>query len=91
MARIKYPNSARVAAEKKLREHGHILEKVDTFKCIDRILYFYNNDWTAIDRNLHRYGRKWRRLYGLLGREGDYTRTSGRFYVMVVQSVMIFG
>ena len=56
-----------------------------------RIIYFYNINWPAVARKLQRARMKWVSLYCLLCLYVEDTRSSGRFYVEVIQSLMIFG
>ena len=42
-------------------------------------------------QNLRRARGKWGQLTNILGREGADRRTLGRFYVAVVQTVLLFG
>ena len=55
------------------------------------MLSFDDSDWPAIFSNLQRVLMKWESFSHLLGQEGDDIRTSGRFYVAVVQSVLLLG
>ena len=55
------------------------------------MLHFDDSYWTVIFRNRQREQGKWGRFSFLLGWEGADTRTSGRFYMEVVQCVLIFG
>ena len=38
---------------------NQVLEKVDTFKYLERMMKFYDSDWPVVDRNLQREHRKW--------------------------------
>ena len=44
-----------------------------------------------VEQNLRRARGKWVRLANILGREGSDKRTAGRFCVVVVQAVLLFG
>ena len=55
------------------------------------ILSFVGSDWPDVSRNLQKAQIKWARFSHFWGRYGYDTRTSGRFYVSVVHSVMLFG
>ena len=77
-----------VATGTELQALNEILEKVDTFKYLGWIVYFYDSDWTAIVNNLQREPRKWGRLSFLFRWDGSDSRTPGRFYVVVVQSIL---
>ena len=50
-----------------------------------------DSDWPAVSRNLQREQRKPGRFYHLLVHEGENTRSSGRFYMAVVQLVLLLG
>ena len=50
-----------------------------------------NNDWKEVEHNLKRAQKKWVRLENILEREGLDRRTVGRFYVAVVQAMLLFG
>ena len=64
---------------------------VSFFRYLGPMLLSTNNDFTVVERNLRRAQEKWGRLAKILGREGLYKRTAGRFYVEVVQAVLLFG
>ena len=38
---------------------NQLIEKLDTFKYLDRILSFYDSDWPVVDRNIQIYQSKW--------------------------------
>ena len=50
-----------------------------------------DNNWTAMEWNLWRERGEWGQLEEILGREGEDKRKAGRFYVVVVQAVLLFG
>ena len=64
---------------------------MDTFKKLGKMLSFDDSECPSVDRNLQRARNKWGQFYRLLGQDGDGTRITGRFYLVVVQSVMLFG
>ena len=96
----------RCGAEKKLRrlvvveteermgrvflEYGTLLMVVSSLRYLVRMLLSSIYDWPAVEWNLRRAQRKWGRLAKILGREGEDRRTAGRFYVVVVQAVLLF-
>ena len=51
----------------------------------------YDDYWPEVERNLWRAQIKWGRLEKIMGREGADRRTAGRFYVAVVQAMLLFG
>ena len=83
-------NSARVAAGTEFWARDQVLDKLDTFKTLWRILSSDDINWTVACRKLKRVRRKWDRFSLLLSHDGVDTRTSRRFYVALVQSLLIF-
>ena len=71
--------------------HGTPMPAVSLFCYLGRTLLSSRDDWPAVERNLRRAQVKWGRLAKILGREGADRRTAGRFYVAVVQVVLLFG
>ena len=55
------------------------------------MLSYYNGDWPALEQNLRSERVKWGRLAKILDREGADRITAGRFYVALVQAVLLFG
>ena len=49
------------------------------------------NDLPVVEQNLQKAQGKWGRLVKIIGSEGKNWRMMGRFYVAVVQAVLIFG
>ena len=50
-----------------------------------------DNNLTAVAVNLIKAWRLWECISRILGRGGAYPRTSGTFYKVVVQAILIFG
>ena len=50
-----------------------------------------DDDWAEVEQKLPRVQGKWGRLMNLLVRDGADRRTAGRFYVVVVQAVLLSG
>ena len=48
------------------------------------------NDFLVVEQNLHKAQGKWGILAKILGRERADRRMTGRFYVAVVQAVIIY-
>ena len=61
------------------------------FWYLGQMLSSTDNDWKEVELNLQRERGKWGRLKKILVREGADKRTAGRFYVAVVQAVLLFG
>ena len=66
------------------------LETVSSFKCLESLLTATNEYWPAVIANLHKFRKSWSFLDIILGHEGAGTWTLGRFYVAVVQDVVLF-
>ena len=54
-------------------------------------MFSSDKDWPAVEQNLQRARENWGQLANILGREGADRRMSGKFYVVVVQAVLLFG
>ena len=63
---------------------------VTYFNYLVQMLLSFNNNWLEIEYNLQRAWGKWGRLENILVREGAGRRTTGGFYVAVVQAVLLF-
>ena len=61
------------------------------FRYLGQTLPSTDDNWLAVERNLRRAWGKWGRLKNILRREGEDKRTVGRFYVAVMQAVILFG
>ena len=48
------------------------------------------NDWPVVVRNLRRVRQKWARMTRVLSREGEDARTSGKIYLAVIKSVLLY-
>ena len=46
--------------------------------------------WQAVIANLWKDRKSWCHMDRILGQEGAYTWTSGRFYVMFIQAIILF-
>ena len=71
--------------------YGTPLMEVSSFRYLVKMLLSTDDNWLALEWNLRRARDKWRWLAKFLEREGAYKRTAGRFYVAVVQVVLLFG
>ena len=74
-----------------LSAYGTLLTTVSSFRYLGQTLSSTDDDWPAMERNLRRAQVKWGHLAKILEREGVDKRMSGRFYVEVVQAVLLFG
>ena len=71
--------------------YGTLLAAVSLFWYLGRMLSSSNDNWTAVEQNLQRAQGKWGRLAKILVREGADRETARRFYVAVMQAVLLFG
>ena len=77
--------------ERVFLEYWKALLAVHLFKYLGRMLSSSDNNWTEVEQNLRRVQGKWGRLAKIFGREGADRRTAGKFYVAVVQVVILSG
>ena len=70
---------------------AEILEVVDYFNYLGRILHRTDEDWPEVRRNIGRARQVWGRLGKLLRREGEYPIVAEKFYEAVVQAVFLLG
>ena len=71
--------------------YGAPLTAFYLFRYPGQTLLSSDKKWLAVERNLRRERGKWGRLAKILGREVIDNRLAGRFYVAVVQAVLLFG
>ena len=75
--------------------YGHLdgipLAPVISFKYFRRFISAADNNWPTLVKNLQRARQKWARLTRVMIREGADDRTSDQIYLVVVQSVMLYG
>jgi hypothetical protein len=71
---------------------GHSpIENVSEFKYLGRVLDHTDMDDKAVSLNLKRTKERWGRMIRILTGDGIRTRTLARFYVTVVQAVLLYG
>ena len=70
--------------------YGSPLTAVPSFKYLGRMLFSFYKDWPAVEQSLRMAWIKWGQLVNILRRYGADRRTMGRFYVVVVQAMLIF-
>ena len=73
------------------RDYDRPPEIVSSFKYLGRLLTATDYNWTAVISNIQKTSRSWYCLDQILGREGAYNWTLGRFYVVFVQAILLFG
>ena len=67
------------------------LEQVSEFKYLGRILTDTDDDTKATDNQLRKAKQQWNSIAKLLKREGANANTKAKFYVAVVQTVLLYG
>ena len=70
---------------------GVELEQVEAFKYLGRWLLFDDNDRRAINENLKKARKCWKRISRLLRAEGLPPRVAGMFYKAVVMAILLYG
>jgi hypothetical protein len=67
------------------------IENVGSFCYLGRMLSEDDNDRAAVQRNLRKARARWGRIAKLLKRQGANPVVMGRFYLAVVQAVLLYG
>ena len=71
--------------------NGEKIERVKEFRYLGRILIEDDDDSRCIEDQLKRARSRWWRMAKLLKREGANTFQMGRFYMAVIQAVLLYG
>ncbi len=71
--------------------HGDVLERVEVFKYLGRLLAQDDNDIQAIRAQIRKARATWARVGQVLRRENTSPRVAAKFYTAVVQAVLLFG
>ena len=67
------------------------LEKVEEFKYLGRTLSHMDDDTKCIEQNIKKTRQQWNAIAKILKREGANSTTMGKFYLAVVQAVLLYG
>ena len=70
---------------------GNEIERVRYFKYLGRVLTEDDNDSMCIDANLRKARNQWNSIAKILKREGANSKCMARFYLTVVQAVLLYG
>jgi hypothetical protein len=73
------------------RVYGEELERVKEFRYLGRILTEDDDDTKNIIEQLKRARQKWNSIAKILKREGANAKTMAKFYMAVVQAVLLYG
>jgi Reverse transcriptase (RNA-dependent DNA polymerase) len=71
--------------------NNELLEKVDTFRYLGRLLSYTNSDWPTIYHNLKKAQQWWGMVARVLVRDGASPAAMGMFYKGIVQAVLLYG
>jgi hypothetical protein len=67
------------------------IETVRDFKYLGRITSDDDDDLPAVRDNMKKARKRWARVSRVLTRDGATAKTKGKFYLAVVQSVLLYG
>ena len=77
--------------EKAFHAYGKKIRAVTEFRYLGRVMTNTDDDWRAVAGNLRKARVTWGRLARILGREGADPKVSRKFYIAVIQQVLLFG
>ena len=70
---------------------GKNLERVEEFKYLGRILRQDDDDTKCINNQIKKARQKWNAIAKILKREGSNAKTMAKFYMAIVQAVLLYG
>ena len=70
---------------------GQPIERVRKFRYLGRILSERDDDTLSIEDQLKRAKRRWGRISKVLKRDGANATVMARFYMAIVQAVLLYG
>jgi hypothetical protein len=82
---------ATMALRKLFHVEGEVLEKVDFFQYLRRILAQDNDDVRAVRQQIKKAREIWARVGQVLTAENTPPKVSAKFYKAIVQSVLLYG
>ncbi len=71
--------------------HGNVLERVEVYKYLGRMMAQDNNDAQAIRAQLRKAHATWARIGKVPRRENTPPTVAAKFYLAVVQAVLLYG
>ena len=74
-----------------IKMNGITIERVREFKYLGRILTEDDNDTPCIEDRLKKARRQWNCVAKILKQEGADAKTMAKFYIAVVQAVLLYG
>jgi hypothetical protein len=83
--------SLALALRRQFTVHEDVLERVEVFKYLGRLLAQDNNDAQAIRQQLQKAWGVWAHVSQVLRGENVGPRIAAKFYKAVVQAVLLYG
>jgi hypothetical protein len=80
-----------LALREQFMVHGDVLEKVEVYRYLGRLLLQDDNDVQAVRSQLCKVQGTWARVGQILHKENAPPRTSAKFYQAIMQSVLLYG
>ena len=80
-----------LALRQQFTVHGDVLERVEVFRYLGRLLSQDDDDIQAVRSQLCKARGTWARIGQVLRRENAPPRVSAKFYKAIVQSVLLYG
>ncbi len=80
-----------LALRQQFTVHGDVLERVEVFRYLGRLLLLDDDDIQAVWCQLCKARGTWARIGQVLQRENAPPRVSAKFYKAIVQSVLLYG
>ena len=80
-----------LAEETKFKVEGEEIERVREFRYLGRVLREDDDDTICIDEQIRRARKRWQSVARILKRDGANAKTMGKFYLAIVQAVLLYG
>ena len=82
---------AQAGTDMAITAYGTPLSSITSFKYLGRVLSAAGDDWLMVFHNIWRAHQKVEQLSRVLSREGAYARALVIIYVVVLQTVILYG
>jgi hypothetical protein len=80
-----------LALRQQFTVHGDVLERVEVFRYLGRLLSQDDDDIQAVRNQLRKARGTWARIRQVLRKENAPPRVSAKFYKAIVQSILLYG
>ena len=70
---------------------GQVLDRVEHFRYLGRVISHTNSDWPAIFRQLTRARQRWAMIARVVAKLQIPAKAAGMFYKAIVQAVLLYG